>query len=78
MCAAQIRTWCRQRISSSISSALLIIEAKMVLGELLNPVKKARITVRAFTKSSSSSLTEDRCFDKHSSEPMSFADFSGL
>ena len=51
-----------QSINSSTSFALTIIAPNVVLRELLGLAKKR----------------EDRYFGKRSSEPMAFADFSGL
>ena len=56
-----------------------MIDSKVVLRELLQvPAKRARKNCQSSNGSSSSLLTEDRCFGKRSSEPMTFATFQAF
>ena len=69
------KTW--QSISNSISFAMTIIAPNVVLRKLLGSAKKSSKNCQS-SNESSSSLTEDRCFGKRSSELMIFATFQAF
>ena len=72
------RTW--QRINSSIIFALSIMEAEVVLRELLDQAKRAQKIVRALMEAEVLCiyLTKDRYFGKRSSKLIAFVNFSDL
>ena len=80
ICAAQIKAWYGQHISSFISLALSIIQVKAVLRELLGLAKRAWKIVKTLTETWVLHIlfTEDWWSNKRSFKSITFANFLDL